>query len=178
MKGLLFFLLATFFMPQTTFAYVGFGICNFGKERVEHVICYGPTVLNETMVSGEVKVAGPLKAYKVLMESMTITGAARVQNSSVSGPVIVKGYLYASSTIFEKDLIVTSNRLDLDHVLIKGSVTMHSDKDKPYIKLQCGSRVMGSVTFDGVAGVVQMTDDSKVEGKIQNGVIEFIKQKC
>ena len=155
-----------------------FGACNFIKEKVSSVICYGPTILNETIVTGDVKVAGTLKASKVLIGSMTINGSADIQNARVSGLVNVKGYMHASFVNFENDLRITTTKLDFDHTSVKGSVTISSDKIKPYFKIECGSDITGSVTFEGVPGVVQMTDDSAIHGKINNGEIEFVKTKC
>jgi hypothetical protein len=165
-------------MTAEASAYTGFGICNFGKETVSSVICYGPAVLKDTIVSGDVKVTGPLKAFNVTIGSMDITGTADIQNSTVKGPTIVTGYLTATKVDFQKGLTVTGNEVLLSGSTVKGPITITSQPDKPYLKVQCGASITGDVTFVGTEGVIQITDDSGLAGKIKNGQMEFVKKSC
>ncbi len=159
-------------------AYIGFGVCNYGKENVPSVVCVGPTVLKETTVSGDVKVAGSLKALNVSMGSMMITGSTDIQNVKVNGFADVTGNLTADGAEFKQGLSVSASKILLSHSKIDGELIVNSQTTKPYLKMQCGSIVTGTVTFEGMEGVVQITDDSVVQGKIVNGSIEFIKHAC
>ena len=165
-------------IASTASAYTGFGICNFGKENVSSIICYGPAVLKETTVSGDVKVTGPFKAFHVTMGAMDITGAAEIENSTVKGTTAVRGYLAATKVDFQHGLTVTGNNVVLIGSTVEGPITITAQPDKPYLKIQCGSNVVGDVTFVGSAGVIQITDDSGLKGKIKNGQMEFVKQTC
>lgn len=170
--------LSFIFMISAAHAYTGFGICNFGKETVSAVVCYGPAVLKDTTVTGDVKVAGPLRAANVTMGAMSITGTADIQDSTVGGLADVIGSLNANRVTFKKSLTVTSNSVVLSHTTVNGEVTISSKSSKPYLKMQCGSTITGALTFDGAEGVVQITDDSIIQGKIINGTIEFVKKSC
>lgn len=160
------------------YAYTGFDVCNFGNEKVTSVICYGPAVLKDTTVTGDVKVAGPLKASNISAGTMHIAGSATVQGSKILGSADVAGKLYAEKVTFEKGLNVSANAITLRSSIVKGPVVVSSQATKPYLKMECGSVVTGSVTFEGMEGIIQVTDDSMVQGKIINGTLEFVRKKC
>jgi hypothetical protein len=178
MKKGLYAMFATLCMVSTVHAYTGFGICNFGTESVPAVICYGPAVLKGTTVAGDLKVAGPLTAENVSAGSLTITGAIDMQNSKVTGAVEVTGNLNANNVDFGKDLHLTSDNVVLHHARVKGSVLINSSSGTPYLVMECGTVIKGDVKFIGKAGIVQITDDSIMQGKLKNGSMEFIKKTC
>ena len=178
MKGILAGVLITLTMISVGYAYTGFGICNFGKETVTEVICYGPTVLKETKVTGNVNISGPLKAQDVSLGSMNITGSVDIEASMVTGPVEVTGAFKAQDVKFQKDLSLTAHDMLLRHSTVDGSITVHSSTSKPYLKIECGTAINGSVIFSGMPGVVQITNDSLIRGKLENGEFEFVQKKC
>lgn len=155
-----------------------FGICNYGKQNMAAVICFGPAILDETIVRGNIKVVGPLTARGVQAKSMQVTGSAEVHNTQIASDVEVTGYLQSYGSHFYTSLIIEGDKLLLDHTIIGGGVTMTSNVNKPIITLQCSSSITGDVTFGGVAGVLQVSDDSAMQGKVHNGVLEFIRPKC
>lgn len=159
-------------------AYTGFDVCNFGKQQVDKVICYGPAVLKDTTIAGDVKVAGPLQATNISAGTMHIAGSATLSGSKVTGTAEVTGSLYAEKVAFGSDVNVSANDVTLHATTIKGSMIISSQATKPYLKMECGSVVAGNVTFDGMEGVIQVTDDSIVQGKVINGTMEFIRKKC
>lgn len=165
-------------LVSTANAYVGFGVCNFGKETVSSVVCYGPAVLKETTIQGEMKIAGSLSADQVTVMGMTVTGAVAITNSTVKGPVDIIGALHSGRTNFYKDIKVKTSDMMLDHSVVRGSVIISSSTNTPYLRLQCSSAITGTVTFDGKPGVIQITGDSAVQGKVTNGAMEFVKKKC
>jgi len=177
-KKIIFFLMATMAGTLSAHAYTGFGICNYGKEIVPAVICYGPAVLKGTTVVGGMKVAGPLKAINVMSGPIAVTGSADLQNSKIKGPATITGSLKATGVSFQQGLVITTDDILLTHSTVIGSVTVNSQTKKPYLKMECGSTISGSVTFGGMAGVIQITDDSIVQGKVINGSMEFVKKKC
>lgn len=160
------------------FAYTGYGICNYGGETVPAVVCYGPAVLKGTTVSGDLKVAGPLTADSVTAGSLTITGSAQMINSKVKGAVVITGNFNATNVNFNQTINITSDNIQLHHVKIKGSVMVSSTDSTPYVVIDCGSIISGDVVFSGKAGVIQITDDSIVQGRVHNGAMEFVKHKC
>lgn len=166
------------FVINPLYAYTGFGICNFGKEKVDNVVCYGPTVLKETQITGDVKVAGPLRASNVTMSGLDIKGMVKLQHSMVKGNADIAGYLEANDVTFEQGIHAMTREIMLNNSLVKGPVVIESKDEKPYLKMQCGTRITNTVTFVGQPGIIQITDDSIVQGKIANGTMEFVKVKC
>lgn len=174
----IFFGIIIFSLSVAALAYQGFGICNHGKETLANVICYGPTVLKETTVIGDIKVAGPLTAIHVSAGSLTINGAVDLQDTKVKGIVNVTGNLTATDTEFQKNVVLDATDINLHHSRVVGSMIVNSSSKNPNILMECGSVIKGSLTFSGKAGVIQITDDSIVVGKITNGSMIFIKKTC
>lgn len=176
MKRLL--MMLTLAIANQAFAYTGFGICNFGKETVPSVVCYGPAVLKDTTVSADLKVSGQLTAVNISAGSLAINGATDIQNSKVTGAVEIIGNLNASNVNFQQGVLVTATTILLHNVKVKGDVVVTSTSDTPYITLECGTIISGIVKFIGRAGVIKITGDSAIQGKITNGSMIFEKRKC
>lgn len=154
------------------------GICNYSKQRVNAVVCFGPAILKDTAVNGNIKVVGPLTAINVQAKSLSVTGSADVQNTDVAGTVDITGYLEATNSHFFSSMHIQADKLLLNHTVIGGDIQMDSAVSKPIITMKCGTAASGTVTFGGMAGTVQVSDDSSFPGKIKNGVMEFIRSKC
>lgn len=178
MKGLLSLVCATLLLASTANAYVGFGVCNFGKEVVPSVVCYGPAVLKQTTIQGDMKIAGSLSAENITVGAMTVSGDTDIANSTVNGASDITGALHSDHTNFGKGINIQGEDVLLNHSVIKGSMTISSSNNTPYLKIQCSSAITGTVVFDGKPGVIQITGDSAVQGKVTNGAMEFVKKSC
>lgn len=172
------FHLALFGMANLAYAYTGFGICNYGKETLPEVVCYGPAVLKETTVTGDLKVAGPLKAYHVVAGELEVTGTTEMEDSKINGEATVVGAFNVTKTNFDHGLTITGQEILFDHSTVTGDLRVISDNEKPIVELNCNSWVTGSIIFEGVPGTVKITNDSIVKGKLQNGEFEFVNQSC
>jgi hypothetical protein len=109
---------------------------------------------------------------------MNVIGATQLANSEVRGSVKVVGDLNADNVNFKKGIAIESDKIMLNHSSVNGLVIVTSNQKTPYVQIQCGSDVKGPVMFDGKAGVVQVTGDSVLRGKIVNGSTEFVKRDC
>jgi hypothetical protein len=165
-------------LTNTLYAYTGFGVCNFGKEVVEAVICYSPAVLKQTTIKGDIKVTGSLKADSITARGMIIEGNVDIQNSQINGQVNVTGDFYANNVEFKKGVAVTGTDIVLNNSNVNSLMTITSTIKTPYLQVQCGSVISGSVLFSDKAGVVQITGDALVQGKVVNGSLEFVKRTC
>jgi hypothetical protein len=164
---------------QTAYAYTGFGICNHGKETLTSVICDGPTVLIGTTVTQDLKLAGDLKAKKITIgSSMNVAGAVEITDSIVKGPTQIIGVLDAKNVDFQQNITISSDSITLNHTTVRGSMTITSKTTKPYLRLYCSTTITGSVLFDEEAGIIEVSEESIVQGKVVNGSIEFVKQSC
>ncbi len=171
-------LLLILLIINPAFAYVGFNVCNHGQETLDTVVCDGPGVLKQTTIKGNVQVSGTLQASEIKANDLKVLGATELSDSSISGEVNITGSLTADQVQFGKGVAVTSDKIILKHTIINGTLIVTSPDTTPYIQVQCGSVIKGSVLFFGKPGVVQVTGDSVVQGKIVNGATEFIKQDC
>src|SRR5947207_3072117 len=135
---------------NTSYAQDAFSSCSHGKENLASVICYGPAVLKETTVRGNIKVVGPLTARKVIAHSLQVTGTADLQDMQVAEAVEITGYLQAYDSHFYKGLTIQADNALLNHTIVGGDVEMNSSATKPYFRVQCGSSVNGNITFGGV----------------------------
>ena len=177
-RVLLWILLLIMSLFSSAYAYTGFGICHFGKENIDKLICYGPTVLKETHIIHELKVAGMLNAKDATMGSLMITGAAKLDNVTVEGAAEITGVLKANKVRFQQGLNIIAHRIYLNQSSVVGPVKINSETDTPYLEMICGSKISGPIEFDGREGIIRMTSDSNIQGKVTNGKIENIQKKC
>jgi hypothetical protein len=177
MKKIIFSIITLTFL-NSAHAYTGFGVCNYGKETVDSVICYGPTVLVQTTVTGNIKVTGSLQAENISVKNLVIEGSVDIKNSEVKGTVNIAGALMSDHVEYKKGVAVTSDKITLNNTRVNGLMTVTSKQNSPYLQVQCNSVITGAVLFDGKAGVVQITGDSLVQGKVVNGSLEFVKRTC
>jgi hypothetical protein len=160
-------------------AYSGMGVCNHGNETIDSVMCNGPAVLKQTTVKSNMNVTGALHAEGIsVAAAMTVLGATEISDSEVDGQVKISGDLSADHVQFKKGVAVDSSNILLNHTSVNGMLIVTSPDKTPYVQVQCGSVVKGAVMFDGKPGVVQVTGDSEVAGKIINGSTEFVKRSC
>jgi hypothetical protein len=165
-------------LTSTVYAYTGFGVCNYGNQVVSSVICYKPAVLKQTTINGDIKVTGSLQAFSITVQSMLIEGDVDIEDSRVFGNVSIIGDLFADNVEFKKGIAVTGDSIVLKGTKVNGLVIVTSETETPYLEVQCGSKVKGSVLFNDKAGVIKITDDSIIQGKVVNGSFEFVKAKC
>lgn len=167
-------ILAGFMMTllNSAFAYTGFGVCNYGEQSVDSVICNGPTVMKATHVAGDIKVTGALQAENISVRGIYVKGSIDIKNAQVSGIVNVTGPFTVNNVQFAQGIAVTSDQIYLNNSKVNGLVTITSDKS-PNLYV-CSSEITGAIFFDGAAGVVSVTGDSKI-GKVSNGSLIFVK---
>lgn len=167
-----------FCVSVSAYAEAGFGICDFGKVTLPSIICNGPGFLKETTVKGDIKITGSVEAHNITASSIIVNGSVTIYDSKVGGVMEVVGNLNSTNVAYKQGLVITGEHVLLNHSTVAGEVNIESSTKKPQLKMICGSIVAGSVTFVGLEGVVQVTGDSRVQGKIMNGTIEFIDDKC
>jgi hypothetical protein len=167
------------FLTQTAVAGEGSGVCVYGNETVDSVVCYGPTVMKQTIVKGDVKVVGTLRAENISAQHLQVQGNAELRNSVIVQSTKVVGSLLAQNVEFKQGIAVESDRIVLHQSKVNGMVTVTSPVKTPYLQVGCGSVITGAIFFDGKAGVVQMTGDSLVkQDKVSNGAMQHVEDDC
>ena len=176
-------LIAIFFMfsllMNQALAYSAFGICNYGKENLPSIICSGPSVLVGTIISKDVKIAGELKANKITVgANLNVAGAVQMNDSKIVGPTTIIGSLEAKNVDFQKGIQIEADSITLNHTVVRGSMIITSKINKPYLRLYCSTTITGAVIFDEKEGVIEVSEESIVQGKIVNGTMEFVRKSC
>lgn len=156
----------------------GFGICSYHDQTVPSVTCYGPAWLTKTTVTGETKVAGPLKASQSSLSTMQVKGVVQLQDTTIKHDASIMGYLTSQNSHFEHGLSIATDKVSLSSSTVTGMLEINSTSKQPVVELYCHSTIAGSVSFGEQAGVVQMTSDSLINGKVNNGTIEIVKRAC
>lgn len=167
-----------FFLSMSVYAKSGFGICDFGKVTLPSIVCNGPAFLKETIVKGDIRIAGNMEAHDIQAAAVSVTGSVDINQSKIGGQMEVAGDLEAYRTEFAKSIVVSGVKVVLNRSRVFGEVKINSSVSKPTLKLICGSVIAGTVNFGNLEGVVQVTGDSMVQGKVINGTLEFIKETC
>lgn len=169
---------AMLMVSGAAFAEAGFGICDFADETLPSIICNGPGFLKHTVVKGDIKIAGKMEAHHIEATNIDVTGAVNINNSTVHGDMKVTGNLISNGVKYNKSIVVDGDDVVLRKSTVRGEMTIVSKTSKPRLKLVCSSIIAGAVTFDGLEGLVQVAGGSVVQGKVINGTIEFIEEKC
>lgn len=74
------------------------GGCNYGRETIQSLTCYGPANLNGTTVTGKALVFGPFSATQATIGSLQAMGPTTLTSSSVQGGVVVEGPFNATDS--------------------------------------------------------------------------------
>lgn len=170
--------LAILTLFNTSYAQSEQGICSHGKETLPSLSCSGYAILKETTIEGNTSVSGPLRTSQSMLHTVQVAGIIEMHNSIVNGDVTVAGPLTATYSQFEKNVTIASDRATFNHSAVKGNVTMGIKNKTPVLELLCRSEVTGAVVFKGEPGIVRMTKDSAVRGKVINGTTETVKVTC
>lgn len=180
MRILYFLAFGIFSISSATFAFNPYGVCLLNKETVDKMICHGPAVLKDATIKGDVKVSGALTGTNINAKGVMIGGGATLKDCTINGLADINGNLDASRVDFEQNLLVTAGDIRLSDSSVKGSIVVDMDNEhSPRVYLECGSIVSDNVEFKGKkAGLVQVTDDSSVKGKVVNGTMEFVRKIC
>ncbi len=165
---------------SSVWAYDPYGVCHVSNNTVDKVICDGPAVLVDTKVKGVIKVTGALTAANVITHAGLVSGSATLKNVTIDGLTVINGDLNANHSTFNQDLKATANHTVLSGCSVKGSIVIDiNNEHAPDVKIECGSLVNGDVEFKGKQpGLVQVTDDSFLKGKVINGTMEFVRETC
>lgn len=180
MRKLYFLTLGIFSISSAAFAFNPYGVCLLNKETVDKMICHGPAVLKDATITGDVKVSGALTGTNMNAKGVMIGGGATLKDCTINGSADIDGNMDASRVDFEQGLLITANDVRLSDSSVKGSIIVDIDNEHaPRVYLECGSTVSENVEFKGKkAGLVQVTDDSSVKGKVINGTMEFVRKIC
>ena len=155
-----------------------YGSCNYSKQTVADITCYGPATIDGTTVTGTIKVFGSLKMNNTTANDVTVNGPltmnhANVNNITIKGPLTmtyasandidVKGPLNINSstvkgvTSVDGPVEAARSTFEKDVFSASNSVTLSS------------SQVIGNVTekSSNEQAILKMTDKSTISGNVE-----------
>jgi hypothetical protein len=162
-----------------------YGNCNYNKQTVADITCYGTATIIDSTVTGTINVFGPLTMTNVTandvivkgpltmtyasVNDIEVKGPLNVNSSTVKGLASVDGPVEATRSTFEKDVFSASNFVMLSSSQVVGKVTEKSSDEKAILKMTDKSIISGNVEFSGQTGQVILDSQSKVMGTVING---------
>lgn len=168
------------------YAYTCVGSCHLAKEEVDSVFSAGDMVLNETMVSGDVHVAGALNSSATRMHSLFAAGQTTLDNTVIEGPARIAGKLKTHGSRINGDLSIAS-KANFTQSLIKNHLKVSGDAELLNTRVGGQTKVAGVLMakhsiFNGpvkVAGervvfsAVRLNKGLTVESKNKTPIVEL-----
>ncbi|MBX9704720.1 MAG: hypothetical protein K5Q00_00565 [Gammaproteobacteria bacterium] len=148
------------------------GIVTCGSGTVTNVIGNGLVQLNGTTVTGAVITNGSLIAKNAILNKVKANGSSSLTNTKVSGASYFNGLLNSVGSSFLQPLTLGSGNSTLDSTSTTDiTVTASKPPIQQKLTLQNASKVMGSITFQQGNGLVNLSSDSSISGKVNGGKI-------
>lgn len=167
----------TIVMLGILFALAGCGdgtdSCWSGGCRLRHhgTIMYGPVTFNGNTFDGQLTIYGTLDANQVTAQSTTVYGMADIKNSTITGPLVVQGFLKGNKSTFN-DAIKVYGTTELEDCVVQNVLVKHTEGQPSEITLIGDCVVKGSITFENGQGVVHVKGNPQILGRIKGGVLD------
>lgn len=153
------------------------GVCHIvpgsvtcGQGIVNSLSGNGMVTINGTTVSGSTLVNGLLNADDANFHSLDINGSTKLTQCIINDVASIKGSLTASSTTFEKTLMVYSSEIRFINSKVSNNLRLgHIDSKKQVVYLDNFSEISGNIIFEDGEGEVILKGQSKIGGKVIGG---------
>lgn len=155
-----------------------YGSCTYRKETVADITCYGPATLDDTTVTGTIKVFGPVTMNNVTANDVTVNGPLTMNHTNVNN-ITVAGSL--TMTYGNANDINIKGPLHINSSTIKGLASVEGpveatrstfEKDvfsaSNFVMLS-SSQIVGKVTekSSNEKAILKMTDKSIISGNVE-----------
>lgn len=146
-----------------------------GSAKLTHVTIKGTLTVsgpveisNGSTITGKSHINGPMEVDNSKLAELEINGPLDIEDSVVLGKTTINGYLDAEHTVFEGEIIASTNRIELEKSKVKGNLIITSD-EPPMVKLEDSTIVNGKVIFKNKSGTVIKKDQNSSTGNVENG---------
>lgn len=146
-----------------------YGVCTYSNTTLKNLTCFGPATLVGTKVTGKLSVYGPLTLDDAYVNKVTVKGMIRSKNSKIHGVTSVYGPIFADKTKFFSDVFSATTVLQLVKSTVKGKLTIESKDKHPILYMACNSVIKKGVVFSNLSGLIKISNNSNIRGKIDNG---------
>jgi hypothetical protein len=155
-----------------------YGSCNYSKQTVADITCYGPATIDGTTVTGTINVFGPLTMKNVTANDVIVKGPLTMNQATVNN-VTVQGTLTMINA--SANDVTVQGPLNSTSSTVKGQVSAEGPVEATYSTFEqsifsasnsvtlSSSQVIGNVTEKSSNGqaVLKMIGKSVVSGNVE-----------
>jgi hypothetical protein len=148
------------------------GSSTLGAQSYDSLSGSGLLKLNGTTIKN-LQISGSLIAHSATLQSLEVQGEANLNQSTVTQPSTIIGYLRAQHSTFKAPLTLGAQKAVFTASQLH-SLTIRKDdsfKGKQIIELKQGTIIDGPVHFESGKGEIHLFPPSKVLGPVTGGKI-------
>lgn len=132
----------------------------------------GSTQLSQTTVMGESKINGRFTATDSSLNTLKVNGAVSLRQTQVKGVSHINGSLTAVGSHLSKEMTIKSQSITLDSTTAQDIIVKQESDDSPQkVILKNHTKINGFISFEQGNGIVYLSKDSSMTGKIRGGKI-------
>jgi len=148
------------------------GMPSFIGESRENINAAGVVRIDNTTVSEQTIISGILNCQNSFLNSLQVTGTTNISHTTINTGVFV-GLLVAKNCIFNDNMRVTSNEVNMKTCSLKDVVVSDQNPSVDQLVLLSGDTVVeGNINFISGRGKVILEDNAVVNGQVIGGNIE------
>ena len=130
---------------------------------------HGPVVNSKNGVFKDLKIIGPINGEKIICESLVVMGPVIISDLEVKEKMQVIGMMNVKRASI-KDLEVTSDKINLTDSKIR-NIIVNKNNDKVQKLILDRIIVSGDISFESGKGMIELSRDSKIAGKITGAIV-------
>ena len=147
------------------------GIITCNQQHLNKLLANGHVTINGGSF-GFVRVHGNLTAQQAQFnDAVTLNGNAKLDSDTFMERVNATGVVNCQASIFKKTLNLTASHSSFNGCVIPTLNINNKTNKPPVIFLSNNAKVTGDVVFNGKAGIVYLTGNATIQGKVLNGVV-------
>lgn len=153
----------------------GNGPLKLTHVTIEHRLEVNGPLTGSKIQTPFLEVNGPVKVLSLNVGKGVIRGVANLKDAHITNELTVYGFLFAQESTFKKSIHVFSSEIRLKDSQVQAIVLEKNNSfsnETPRIYLLGTTKIFGDIEFKGKKGIVEAGPDTKVDGKIINGILQ------
>lgn len=153
-----------------------YGVAKLKNQQYATLNCFGPTVLEQSQVSDQANIYGPLTTNKTTFNKLQAFGPVKgdtisFQHANIQGPITLKqakasgtltvlGPLHAQDSRF-MDVFIACNELTFDNCFVNNlsiKQTSSDDNVQQILRLKGNTTIHGKISFESGNGIIELHD--------------------
>ena len=154
------------------FEWGGSMYCNGGVKA--QINTNGNVTLDKIQVIGDTTIRGQLFATGVQFSSLNIYGNAILKETFVGKQAKILGFLQARKSEFKEIITIFANNAKFTACRLQSIIVTNSQLTEHKIELLEGSVVLGNIEFKSGDGIVYLSENAQIHGKVLGGIVKKI----